>query len=366
MLRYGDVAVFPWGDKERFEAGAFGDVSQLDLILNLQHDRGIEIARTGGGGLTVTDSPMQLDIRADLDREDPDALRTLRKVKNNILRGLSVEFMPLKHRLEPGGDGSYTVVHEQAELRGAGVVDRPQYKQSTLRAEIDALRQQTEESKGMEDKEVRALVDEILAKREVPVPDLSGISTMLDEAMKRFAAEQLPEAINATIAKREEEAAEKAAEAERMGDNPFGKKKKPKDMAEDDDDDDDKDKMPKDMAEKFDVEVRQRADLMIQVGPLMPKDYDFAGKTRHEILVAAAGDEVVDAANRSDDYLHAKVEGIIERRKNAGQFNERQTQQNANTGGGNQGAGISSPVSVHSVVVARNAATAKAQTATEK
>ena len=25
-LRYGDTATFPWGDKERFEPGAFGDL----------------------------------------------------------------------------------------------------------------------------------------------------------------------------------------------------------------------------------------------------------------------------------------------------------------------------------------------------
>ena len=90
---------------------------------------------------------------------------------------------------------------------------------------------------------------------------------------RRACPRWLPESINATIAKREEEAAEKAAEAERMGDMDGKKKKKPMDMAKDDDmDDDDKDKMPKDMAEKFDVEVRERADLVIQVRGLLADD----------------------------------------------------------------------------------------------
>ena len=62
--------------------------------------------------------------------------------------------------------------------------------------------------------------------------------------------------------------------------------------------------------------MQARADLIVQVQPLMPKDYEFAGKTRSEILVTAAGDEVPNAAERSDDYLHAKVEGILERRAN--------------------------------------------------
>ena len=76
-------------------------------------------------------------------------------------------------------------------------------------------------------------------------------------------------------------------------------------------------KMADDRAAKFDAEVQARADLIVQVQSLMPKDYEFAGKTRSEILVTAAGDEVPNAAERSDDYLHAKVEGILERRANA-------------------------------------------------
>ena len=64
-LVYGDVAEFPWG-RERVEPGAFGEVG--DVILNRQHDRQTPIARTGGGGLSVIDSPEALRIRADLAR----------------------------------------------------------------------------------------------------------------------------------------------------------------------------------------------------------------------------------------------------------------------------------------------------------
>ena len=52
---------------------------------------------------------------------------------------------------------------------------------------------------------------------------------------------------------------------------------------------------------------------------LLPQDFDPKGKTVKEILVAAAGDEVKEAADRSEDYLEAKVEGIIERRALASQ-----------------------------------------------
>ena len=56
----------------------------------------------------------------------------------------------------------------------------------------------------------------------------------------------------------------------------------------------------------------------MQVRSLLPKDFDTKGKTRKEILVAACGDEVEDSENRTEDYLHAKAEGIIERRAAAG------------------------------------------------
>ena len=75
-MPYGQVAKMPWG-KERFEPGAFGDdVESLDVILNVQHERGQAIARTGGGGLVLEDSPEALRIRAELPntREADDTL----------------------------------------------------------------------------------------------------------------------------------------------------------------------------------------------------------------------------------------------------------------------------------------------------
>ena len=358
LMRYGDVAEFFWGDREKFEPGCFGDVRKVDFILDKQHERGRPLARSGGGGVVLTDSLSTLELRADLP-DTTDANDTLALVHGKVLRGLSVSFLPIDYRTEYNQDGSQTIIHIRSELRGGGVVDRPQYKQSTLRAEFESLRQQTEDT-GMDEKETRALVDEILAKRDAAAPDFSG---MMDTALERFESSvsgkltTMRDEVTAALANREEEAAEKAAEAERMGDNPFAKKKK-----SDGKDDDDE----KDMAEKFDVEVRERADLVIQVRGLLADDYDFTGKSRHEILVAAAGDEVERADERSDDYLHAKIENILERRANAGRQNDGVTQQNRTGGNGsNNGAPISAPVSVHSMVMARNAAAAKVKIATE-
>ena len=228
LMRYGDVAEFFWGDREKFEPGCFGDVRKVDFILDKQHERGRPLARSGGGGVVLTDSLSTLELRADLP-DTTDANDTLALVHGKVLRGLSVSFLPIDYRTEYNQDGSQTIIHIRSELRGGGVVDRPQYKQSTLRAEFESLRQQQTEDTGMDEKETRALVDEILAKRDAAAPDFSG---MMDTALERFESSvsgklaTMRDEVTAALAKREEEAAEKAAEAERMGDNPFGKKKK--------------------------------------------------------------------------------------------------------------------------------------------
>ena len=301
LMRYGDTAEFPWGDKERFESGCFGPINEVDFILDKQHDRTREIGRTGGGGVTLTDSPQSLELRADL-LDCTDANDTLTLVRGKVLRGLSVTFRPIEHRLEISKDGKYTIIHKRAELRGGGVVDRPQYKQSTLREQVRSLVNMNEE-------QIRAMVAELLEKQRAeqpapkpePVP-AEAIATAVAEAMR---AVDIPgavtTAVDAALEKRTE--AERAAEEERMG-MMDGKKKK-KDMDDDDE---------KDMAEKIAADVETRADLIVSVKPLLPADFETRGKSNHEILVAAAGDEVDRAEERSDEYLLAKVEGIIERR----------------------------------------------------
>ena len=311
LLRYSDVAEFPWGDKERFEPGCFGDVSQVDFILDKQHDRGRSLARTGsGGGVTLTDTPQRLELRAELPNTT-DANDTLELVRTKVLRGLSVTFRPIEHRLEINKDASVTIIHKRAELRGGGVVDRPQYKGSTLRDQIRSFVDMTDE-------QIRALVAELLEKqrsesghREVHV----GVDVEAFKAELTRFTDGLPElistAVTAEFQKRAEAdataaAAAAAAEEERMG-MMNGKKKKDGKMMEDDDDE-------KDMAEVADT----RAELIMSVKPLLPSDFETRGKTNHEILVAAAGEEVERAAERSEEYLLAKVEGIMERRAAVG------------------------------------------------
>ena len=137
-VRYGEEAGPPrLPFRERIEAGAFGDVSRLDAVLNVQHRRDRALARTGGGGLVLTDGPDALRYAAELPdtQESRDAV-TL--VRSGVLRGASVEFAPY-----PGGErqvGGVNVV-ERARLAGIGVVDSPAYVGATVEARELQLRQ---------------------------------------------------------------------------------------------------------------------------------------------------------------------------------------------------------------------------------
>ena len=128
-MRYGDVATLPFG-KERFEAGAFGDLGGSDILITVQHSRGRPLARTNGGGLVLIDSPVELRVEATLPptTESDD---TLALVKSNVLKGLSVEFEATQEKTEGTGEGSLRVV-TGAILRGLSVVDSPAFPASLV------------------------------------------------------------------------------------------------------------------------------------------------------------------------------------------------------------------------------------------
>ena len=124
-LRYGDVASFSWG-RERIERGAFSPVG--DVILNMQHQRVEPLARTGGGGLELIDTPEALRVRASLP-ETQAANDALTLIRAKVLRGLSVEF----HAREERQEGGVRII-ERAQLVGVGVVDTPSYSKSVVEA----------------------------------------------------------------------------------------------------------------------------------------------------------------------------------------------------------------------------------------
>lgn len=127
-IRYGDTARLPFG-LEKFEAGAFVDLSNVRL--DVQHDRGRIIARTGAG-LILTDSPEALTFEATLP-ETREADDTLRLVRADILRGASIEFRAMRERLE-----RRTRIVSRALLGAVSVVDDPAYKLSAIQARWNA------------------------------------------------------------------------------------------------------------------------------------------------------------------------------------------------------------------------------------
>ena len=125
---------FSRGGRERFEPGAFGDVSRADVILNSHHERQRPLARTGGGGLELIDTREALNIRATLPKTQ-DGIDCVALILGGVLRGLSLEFSSIAERME--GD---TRILERAELRGLAVVDRPAYSDSTVQARAEIRR----------------------------------------------------------------------------------------------------------------------------------------------------------------------------------------------------------------------------------
>ncbi len=128
-VRYGDVARVPVYGSERIQPGAFGDLSEADVILTRGHDRARPLARTGeGGGLQLTDTAEALTVRAELP-PTRDATDTLELVRARVLRGLSVEM-----KVQRESRQADVRVVEQAKLITLGVVDRPAYPASDVAA----------------------------------------------------------------------------------------------------------------------------------------------------------------------------------------------------------------------------------------
>ena len=115
--------------KERFLPGAFGDVARADVVVNVQHDRGRPLARTGqDGGLVLEDGPIALRA-AVLLPDTTEGRDTAVLVRRGVLAGFSVEF-----RIDEEGEkwqGDMLRVISKAELRGIAIVDRPAYDQAT-------------------------------------------------------------------------------------------------------------------------------------------------------------------------------------------------------------------------------------------
>ena len=109
--------------------GSLGPVDDLDIVLTFSHDDNRPLARSRGGGLLLTESTSMLSAQATLPatRECDD---TLALIKQSIIKGLSIEFLPVSE--SRNADGIRIV--EKANLLGISVVSRPAFPASTVEA----------------------------------------------------------------------------------------------------------------------------------------------------------------------------------------------------------------------------------------
>ncbi len=134
LAPYGSEAVIGGEFRERINAGA---LRWDDVTLNVQHDRGRLIARSGAG-LSLVDGPSALELRADLPptRVATDALEGVRA---GLYRGLSVEMSVESDVWTRDGSLPLRTI-ERAVLHGAALVDRPAYVDAEIAARAYADR----------------------------------------------------------------------------------------------------------------------------------------------------------------------------------------------------------------------------------
>ena len=123
VMRYGEISP---SHRERFEPGSLRMAESVHL--DLHHGTERAVAWHPGGGLTLDNGRDALTMRAELP-PIPAADRALDEIRSGSVRGLSVEFRPVKERR----DADLRVI-EDAVLTGIGILRAPSYKQSNVEA----------------------------------------------------------------------------------------------------------------------------------------------------------------------------------------------------------------------------------------
>lgn len=133
LLKYGDLCQLPHF-QERIEAGAFGDVSQLDLRANLMHQRHMPLGRTGTDKCVVTGDDKGIYLER-LELPNTTAGHdTAELVADGTLRGLSIEFK--RGRTRPDIQNRILTV-VTGTMSGFAVGDKPAYPESTVELRLE-------------------------------------------------------------------------------------------------------------------------------------------------------------------------------------------------------------------------------------
>ena len=119
---------------------------------------------------------------------------------------------------------------------------------------------------------------------------------------------------DAEIERRVEEGIAERMSKKKAEEDEMKEKEKEKMSKKKADDEDMKEKEKGLSDEELEARAEERADLLVMVKELLPDDFKVRGASNHDIMIAAVGDEVENAKDRSADYLMAKLENIIETR----------------------------------------------------
>ena len=280
-------------------------------VVLFAHDRfsQLPVARTTSIGWTARGLEAEFEFLPN----DTMASRVRNAWNKGFLRAASIGARPVR-------DGSG---HELIEW---SIVPVPADKDAVraLRGIMDTIFDDPEGT--MTEEQIRQLVAELIASRggddapgagEIAKAVADALAQRSDdaEAVAQREAEIRSEVITVVIDElRSEHGIDFEATGERAGKGkpPWLKKKMGKKKADDDEEE---------MAKKAALAAEERAELLVLVRGLLPETFDTREATNREILVAAAGDEVKGAAERSADYLLAKVEEIVARRAAAAELN---------------------------------------------
>ena len=112
--------------RERILPGAFAPLPD-DVTVDVQHDRGAIVARSGAG-LVLEDDADSLRFTATLP-DTPRAAQAMADVRAGLLRGASVAMEVMRERFE----GTLRVI-EKARIVAVSLVDSPAYPQSVIDA----------------------------------------------------------------------------------------------------------------------------------------------------------------------------------------------------------------------------------------
>jgi HK97 family phage prohead protease len=134
------------GFTEILAPGAFGKSDLRDVKLLIEH-RGLPLADTGSGTLSVTADERGLAFEGMLDPTDPDAARVIPKLSRGTLRHMSFAMYVASKgdKWESRGGTVYRTIHTISKVDDVSIVTRPAYNDtSAVLRSLDAFLESVE------------------------------------------------------------------------------------------------------------------------------------------------------------------------------------------------------------------------------